>query len=179
MLVGLLLGIALSYLFLGSSKQLKEPKQDLPNVTVAQKPKKCTTVRAAKNQEPIINETMGIEVRTSRIGGTNGRGVFAVKKFRKGDIVEKCPLLVAHDDDWGDDHPLSNYLFEHSASKSRSALALGMGSLYNHTGLECNADYFMDGDVMLVKATRTIRPDEEITIDYGDEWWLDMDESEA
>jgi uncharacterized protein len=138
-----------------------------------QKPKKCISVRAAKDTMPIKNESSGIEVRTSRIGGTIGRGVFALKKFRKNDVIEKCPLLVAHDDDWGDDHPLSNYLFEHSSSKQRSALALGMGSLYNHAGSDCNADYAMDGDAAIFRAIRTIRPGEEITIDYGDEWWVD------
>jgi hypothetical protein len=169
-LAGLVLVIALSYMMLNGG--LKDANTEEYQQSRRQKPKQCVIVKAAKDQSPILNESMGIQVKTSRIGGTIGRGVFALKKFRKNDIIEKCPLLVAHDDDWGDDHPLSNYLFEHSASKQRSALALGMGSLYNHAGLKCNADYTVDGDVMILRAMRTIRPDEEITIDYGDEWWV-------
>ena len=48
---------------------------------------------------------------------------------------------------------------------------LGYGSLYNHSG-EPSAEYVQhEDDSLAFMALRDIAEGEEITIDYGSEWW--------
>ena len=109
-----------------------------------------------------------------------GRGVFSTKAFKKGEVIEKCPMLVI-----GQKHTepicktgLQYYLFSHPDNK-QTILALGYGSLYNHHELP-NALYEMDTDDMIlcIKARTYIRKGKEIFINYGgyygakyDLWW--------
>ena len=95
-----------------------------------------------------------------------GRGVYAAKYFRKGDLVERCHLIVANDDDWGE--ALSDYKYSHG--ESTSTIPLGNGLLYNHDD-NPNTDYVIRGKFMTITAVRDIRPGDEIFISYGDDWW--------
>ena len=54
-------------------------------------------------------------------------------------------------------------------------LLLGYGMLYNHSA-EANAEYVQEGDAAVAfVALRQIDPGEEITIDYGADWWATRD----
>ena len=108
----------------------------------------------------------------------HGTGVFAGRAFRRGQIVEYCPVLVVSERRMR--HlvagGLREYLYEFGDDY---ALALGLGSLYNHSshpGAECEAR--VDERLLVVRARRTIAPGEEITISYGapDELWFRPDE---
>ncbi|MBI1314802.1 SET domain-containing protein-lysine N-methyltransferase [bacterium] len=111
---------------------------------------------------PLIPSNV-IEVR--RVRG-KGRGVFARRPIAEGDEIERAPvLLVADDCLYGT--PLADYAFEWS--KGKVALALGYGSLYNHS-YQPNAQYFYGGpQVKVFYAIRDIAAGEEITINYNSE----------
>jgi hypothetical protein len=104
-------------------------------------------------------------VRKSPLGG---RGVYANRSFKEGDVVETCPVLAGKDDEWG--VSTEDYLF--TTDDDTSVLPLGYGSLYNHRD-DPSAIYDIDAKkkVMVVRAARPIRRGEEITVTYGDDWW--------
>jgi SET domain-containing protein len=112
----------------------------------------------------------------------HGRGVFAGRCFGAGDVIEECPVLPVFEDQVEalDSTELYGYSFEW---QDGVAMALGYGSLYNHSWTP-NARYDHDYERSLVvyTALRTIAPDEEITVNYaGDpdgriELWFDIKE---
>jgi SET domain-containing protein len=106
---------------------------------------------------------------SKRVKG-KGRGVFARRAIPDGTVIERVPvLLVPLRGALGNGHDsvLSRYCFLRSGTTV--ALALGYGSLYNHS-YRPNARYEEDGpDSMLFRAIRDIAKGEEITINYNGE----------
>jgi len=107
----------------------------------------------------------------------HGRGVFAARAFISGEVIEECPVLLVPAESvvaLG----LDGYCFEWT--DEQVALALGYGSLYNHSWRP-NARYDHDHDAGVVSysAVRPIAAGDEITINYsGDpdgrfELWFD------
>jgi len=96
---------------------------------------------------------------------THGRGVFAAWRFDIGDVVEDCPVLLVPADAIVA-LELDGYCFEWD--DDRCAIALGYGSLYNHSW-QPNARYDFDHDAGIVSytAVHPIEPGEEITINYS------------
>ncbi len=106
-----------------------------------------------------------IEVKRSK---GKGRGVFARRPIEEGQVIERVPVLVLPD---GDEHEvagwegLMGYCFVWG--KGTVALALGYGSLYNHS-YRPNARYDDIGRMTKVfSALRDIEPGEEITVNYN------------
>lgn len=108
-------------------------------------------------------------IMVKRISG-KGRGVFARCDIRKGTEIERVPVIVIPERDiYSDegDGMLSEYVF--AWGKKTVALALGYGSLYNHS-YKPNARYEDDGQQTKVYiAIRHIEAGEEITINYNGE----------
>lgn len=114
-----------------------------------------------------------------------GRGVFTSRMLKKGDVIEICPVIVLppHEIELIDKTVMYNYYFlwEHG----QAAIALGYGSLYNHS-YSPNAEYIMDygAEALIIKAIANISPHEEITFNYnGDpddrgKVWFDTKEGE-
>lgn len=106
-------------------------------------------------------------VYVKRIKG-KGRGVFARQLIRKGEVIERVPVIIVPNDHFADglkNPTLSRYCF--IRTRTTVAVALGFGSLYNHS-YRPNARYD-DGPVatMFFTALRDIAPDEEITVNYN------------
>ncbi|MDB5352981.1 MAG: hypothetical protein JWN86_4228 [Planctomycetota bacterium] len=102
-----------------------------------------------------------------RIKG-KGRGVFAGRPIAKDEIIERVPMLVIPKKEF-DEHLGSTILYKYCFDwrKDSVALALGYGSLYNHS-FGPNALYEDVGPQLKVFiALRDIRPGEEITINYN------------
>jgi SET domain-containing protein len=129
---------------------------------------------------PVTQSSM-IEVRRT---ARKGRGVFAKSFIPCDTVFERAPVLVMPA--WEvlgttDDTVLSHYLFEWG--KNTVALALGYGSLYNHS-YSPNARYEDEGSqIKAYVAVRDIHPGEEITINYNgspeatDAVWFDVVET--
>ncbi|HEY6958373.1 MAG TPA: SET domain-containing protein [Candidatus Limnocylindria bacterium] len=111
----------------------------------------------------------GLRVETSP---GKGRGVFALRRFDKGEVIERCPVLVLspEDADAADDTALQPYLYEWGSDGESRALPLGYGAIYNHS-LEPNAWCEMDLErrEMTVVALRDVAPGDEIVLNYNGE----------
>ncbi|MFE1109232.1 SET domain-containing protein [Streptomyces rochei] len=101
------------------------------------------------------------------VSAVHGRGVFATRALTAGETVESCPVILvpASQRHLVDDTALYDYYFDWPGGQA--ALALGYGSLYNHSPRP-NARYRKNTDALTVDihAVRAIAPGQEITVDY-------------
>lgn len=99
-----------------------------------------------------------------------GRGIFAQRNFKKGEIIETCPVIVlpAEEVNTLELTELYNYYFAWGSDSKKAAIALGYGSLYNHSYTP-NAKYEKDFEKNSLKyiCIRDIYKDKEITINYN------------
>ena len=99
-----------------------------------------------------------------------GRGVFAQRNFKEGEVIETCPVIVlpAEEIDALELTQLYSYYFAWGPESKDAAIALGYGSLYNHSYTP-NARYYKDFDNSLIKyvCITDIQKDEEIIISYN------------
>lgn len=98
-----------------------------------------------------------------------GRGVFALVSFEEGEVIETCPVIPIPEpevDPIGRT-VLGHYFFQWGGTLDEGAVALGFGSLYNHTN-EPNAMYVRKVSLNVIDfvALRRIEPGEEITVSY-------------
>jgi SET domain-containing protein len=132
-------------------------------------PTSTTTNTSAATNSAAAPSTAAKPRAALRIGPStiHGDGVFATKSFKAGDLIERCPILFVPNEEtkkvastiFGD------YVYEW---EDGYALALGYGSLYNHSRTS-NARYEMDYDTrqLDIVAERRIAAGEEITINYN------------
>lgn len=96
------------------------------------------------------------------------RGVVATELIKPGEIIEEAPVIIIPKNEYDliEKTVISDYYYEWEGYVS--ALALGLGSLYNHS-FDPNAVYERDMDRILIvyKAIKEIKPGEEITINYN------------
>ena len=85
----------------------------------------AVSARAARAEER-VPVGVGLAVREAR----HGRGVFATRRYAKGDVVELCPTITLDEDDVTG--VLLDYVFK-SLKQGVRLLVLGFGSLYNHS----------------------------------------------
>ena len=114
-----------------------------------------------------ITQPVGIEVKQSEI---HGLGVFARKKIRKGEIIEKSPVILLDklEREVLKSTSLFWYYFLLNNNKTPVAIGLGLSSLYNHS---YNANAFYDikikKAIIVFKSVTNINAGEEITINYN------------
>jgi len=99
-----------------------------------------------------------------------GRGVFTYEPIDDGVLIEVCPAIVLPEADLPVIHRthLHDYYFLWGEEEKQCAIALGFGSLYNHS-YEPNAEYVFDFEQQTIDiySLRTIEAGEEITINYN------------
>jgi SET domain-containing protein len=97
-----------------------------------------------------------------------GRGIFTAQEIPAGSIIELCPVLLIPAAQVPTIHQtvLHDYYFLWG-EEGAAAIALGYGSLYNHSATP-NADYEMElaENYLRIFARRDIEAGEEITISY-------------
>lgn len=98
-----------------------------------------------------------------------GRGVYTALPLSPEDTIEICPVIVIPEGDVPLIHAsiLHNYYFTWPDGQGSIALALGYGSMYNHSP-NPNATWIMDipRQEMIVRCISPIPSGSEISIDY-------------
>ncbi len=132
----------------------------------------------ARKMQPVTDETAEAPVRVGQ-SNVSGRGVFATRNIKNGDLVERCPVLQLDENDIGGE--LLNYVFYGDNEKKR-LVALGNGMLFNHSSFP-NVAYYLEetplGPELIIYALRDIRKGEELFYNYGSEWWTTRNISET
>jgi len=109
-----------------------------------------------------------IEVRRT---SKKGRGVFALKDFKTGDIIESCPVINVNTKERKhcEKTILNFYIYPWRSTRSGS-IVLGYGSIYNHS-FDPNADWKQNfkTECMVYRAIKPIKKGEEILVNYNGE----------
>jgi hypothetical protein len=106
-----------------------------------------------------------------RVGTAAGKGraVYACRRFAPGELIERAPVLRLSSEEWTAvaNTILSQYCFRFGPGQLDAALALGYGSLYNHS-YQPNAYYLKrpEDDVIDFIAHRPIEAGDEVTVNY-------------
>lgn len=117
-----------------------------------------------------------VEVRRDSNKGRGGRGVFARRLIAESTLIERVPvLLIPKDQVFGESQAalracrLSWYVFGWGVEEGHDyvAVALGYGSLYNHSYKPNGTIRLISPDVLEVVAITEINEGEEITINYN------------
>lgn len=99
-----------------------------------------------------------------------GRGVFASVRYKKADVIETCPVIVLNKMERLriDGTKLFNYYFSWGKKDDQAAIALGFGSLYNHSYAP-NAKYVkkLNKNEIHFIALKTIEVGDEILVNYN------------
>jgi len=108
-----------------------------------------------------------LEVRET---ANKGRGVFALSSLTQGDVIEVVPIILIRAEDWHHIEPtiLERYIFTFGPEGEHAAVALGYGSIYNHS-FTPNAEYIKVWESQTIRfvALRDIHLGEEITVNYN------------
>ncbi len=131
------------------------------------------------NRKKMIQRIPGLYIRKTK---SKGRGVFTTHDIPKGSVIEICPIIhiPEHEVDIIHETDLHDYYFVWGEDDEEGAIALGYGSLYNHS-YRPKAEYIYDlgEDVIEIMAIKDIKAGTEITCNYHgdpnckDELWFD------
>ena len=98
-----------------------------------------------------------------------GRGVYAKRDIKKDEIIERCPIIEVpkHDVSNLRESILVTYFFYFGKNKERLAIALGFGSIYNHSH-KPNAMFKIKQKDMIIDfiALKDIKKYDEIVFNY-------------
>ena len=114
-----------------------------------------------------------IEVRRSKL---HGLGVFANANIKKGEILEECHFILDKTPFHKIKNPLQAYIFawgnKDPDNKSKSAIVFGYGCIYNSSENN-NATWETDKrkNKFIFYAVKNIKKGEEITTNYGNDYW--------
>jgi SET domain-containing protein len=112
------------------------------------------------------NKKNKIIVKSSNLGGTFGRGVYANMSIKKGELIEEGYLLL-----YDGENPLKCGLYRHYlyglTDRPGVGFPLGTGGLYNHSSTDSNAYFVTFNDKFQIFAKKDIYDGEEILLCYG------------
>lgn len=99
-----------------------------------------------------------------------GRGVFVGEDLPANSIIEICPVIILSEMDKEKVHEtfLHDYYFLWGADEKQAAIALGYGSLYNHS-YSPNAQFIanIEEESITIESIAPIEAGSEITINYN------------
>lgn len=103
----------------------------------------------------------------------HGKGVFASEDISRGKIIEVCDVILLDERDTRIIDKTSLYDYYFGWKNGGGAIALGNGSLYNHS-YKPNAKYQKDlsKNKLVFVSIRQIRKGEEITVNYNGDPWI-------
>lgn len=134
-----------------------------------------------KNEPKHIKDTNGALLirkeafNPSRLEVSKRNGKYTVQsrtQFARGEIIEVCPTILVGSEVTAVDK-LKDVVFEIDSAKDQWAVVLGYGSLYKHSN-EPNMEYAYNRltKQMQFLAKRPIQMGEELTINYGTDYWM-------
>ena len=117
-----------------------------------------------------------------------GRGVFATREIKEGDIIERCPMVpLAFRSRYHSDPQIYKYLYSQPTCPCNECknhgfkfhMVLGYGMLYNHQD-NANTEWQFDfpnhlADIIAIK---DIKSGDEIFVDYGNKYFNDQQKIE-
>jgi uncharacterized protein len=121
----------------------------------------------------IGNRRVEVKTRPGR-----GRGLFAREAIAPGTLIESAPVIILPAEDCPalDQTIIYDYYFHwdgNADGEGRGALGLGLVTLCNHSGHPCaRVDRNYARQTLDLVATASIRPGDEITIDYRCTLWF-------
>ncbi|KRT14427.1 hypothetical protein ASU31_19225 [Pedobacter ginsenosidimutans] len=114
-----------------------------------------------------IDQSQYIEVKESPL---HGRGVFAKSKIRKGNLIERAPIIFLSNEEKQTLRftKLFHYYFLLGNAEKQAAFGFGYASFYNHSP-EANAFYTFSRkkNTLNIYAYQTIEAGSEVTINYN------------
>lgn len=117
------------------------------------------------NPVPTLAQTNFPNISIAETGTALGRGVFAARAFSPGELVETCPVVLLDLKD--QPFPVQIRRLLYCWSKTQVALALGCGSLYNHSDRPNLVLHQVPGSMAITfQAAREIKSGEQLTISY-------------
>ncbi len=100
----------------------------------------------------------------------HGKGVFTSEEIAKDNLLEICPIILIPAKDMAliEKTVIYNYFFTWGEDDKSGAIALGFGSIYNHS-INPNAYYLVDYDegTVLIYSKTDIMAGEEICFNYN------------
>lgn len=113
---------------------------------------------------------MELPIIIKRIPG-KGLGVVAERDIKKGEIIERCPVLVLTPTERKhcEKTILNHYIYPWKSTRS-AAVIMGYGFIYNHS-FQPNADWKQNfkTNQMVYRAIQDIQKGEEISVNYNGE----------
>jgi hypothetical protein len=120
-----------------------------------------------QSKEPVVEALERSTIKITAVAG-KGRGVIAARKIMKGELVERAPVVVVPVEQRAclERTVLDHYVYDWS--DGRLAVALGAGSIFNHSYTP-NATYAkrFDEHVLEYTALVDIEAGDEIVINYN------------
>lgn len=111
---------------------------------------------------------MELKVKVAKSNKLKGiRCIIADSKIKKGELIEECPIILLTKKDIEHINETTLTKYEFMWDDEYEAIALGYGSLYNHSeepNVEWDRDF--EKNVFVFTALKDIEPGEELTIDY-------------
>ncbi|MCF6359980.1 MAG: SET domain-containing protein-lysine N-methyltransferase [Cyclobacteriaceae bacterium] len=120
----------------------------------------------------MINTIHAPQVYVKHTGNDKGRGVYAGRGYKKGEIVEECPIIVLYKPFEQLDPSLQTIIFNWGSltkTEPSNALVLGYGAIYNHAN-PANMLYkgVLENHSIQYIAAKDVKKDEELTVNYND-----------
>jgi len=137
---------------------------------------KRTKGRTAKKRRPtetapVAEPIPAPEIYLAQSDTGKGRGVFAARAFRAGEVVEYCPVILLSRPYSKLSRPLQTVVFDWKTlggHRRACAVALGYGSIYNHADpANMTAAAWTSRRCLVFSAARDIKKGEELTINYN------------
>lgn len=107
-------------------------------------------------------------LKTSKLGGKYGRGVFSNRNFEVGETIELAPYIEDINSNYKG--VIRDYIFKKSINSDKSVVAFGYGSMYNHSDIP-NASWKVNDNHVKISCIKPINKDEEIFLSYGSKYW--------
>ena len=98
-----------------------------------------------------------------------GRGVYALRPFAAGEVIERCPVVVVSAEESRTIQRTTLGRYTYFWGDDEAAVALGFGSLYNHSDDPNAVTRRLEHELLIeLVALRPIAVGEEICHNYGD-----------